>query len=235
MFGKTVRKLSIKRSDLVVSSKIFNHYNNIGLGPNEIGLSRKHLREGMEGILERLQMEYVDVISAHRPDHLTPIEETVRGFNWLIDQGHALYWGTSMWSAQQLTEAHEIAKRLDMVGPVAEQPPYSMLNRTQVEDELMPVYQNYGLGTMCYSPLAGGVLSGKYSALAGEGAVDATSRFVQRGGPPPDQVEKADALRPFCAELGWCVLCLPLILTVVSRASFPVVCRASQSDSMVQF
>ena len=125
MFGKTVRKLGIKRSDLVVSSKIFNHYNNVGMGPNEIGLSRKHLREGMEDILARLEMDYVDVISAHRPDHLTPIEETVRGFNWLIDQGHALYWGTSNWSAQQLTEANEVAKRLDMVGPIAEQPPYS--------------------------------------------------------------------------------------------------------------
>ena len=90
MFGNTVRKLGIKRSDLVVSSKIFNHYNNEGLGPNEIGLSRKHLREGMEDILGRLEMDYVDVISAHRPDNLTPIEETVRGFNWLIDNGHAL-------------------------------------------------------------------------------------------------------------------------------------------------
>ena len=236
MFGNAVRKLGIKRSDLVVSSKIFNHYNNVGLGPNEIGLSRKHLREGMEGILERLEMDYVDVVSAHRPDHLTPIEETVRGFNWLIDHGHALYWGTSNWTAQQLTEANEVAKRLDMVGPIAEQPPYSgahpldlsartaafalfrlclshqlgslsfslppvVLSRTFVEDEYMPIYDQYGLGIMCYSPLAGGVLTGKYSALASEQA-DATSRYNRRGNLPTEQIETADKLRPFCEELG---------------------------------
>ena len=110
------------------------------------------------------------------------------------------YWGTSNWSAQQLTEANEIAQKLDMVGPIAEQPPYSMLNRDFVESEFMPIYDKYGLGIMCYSPLAGGVLTGKYSSQATEKA-DATSRFVQRGGPPADQVEKADALAPICAEL----------------------------------
>ena len=117
MFGNTVRKLGIKRSDLVVSSKIFNHYNNEGLGPNEIGLSRKHLREGMEDILGRLEMDYVDVISAHRPDNLTPIEETVRGFKWALCRPHELPrppWVTMeppMWSIPMAT----VTQRLDLV------------------------------------------------------------------------------------------------------------------------
>ena len=107
-----------KRSDLVISTKLFWG----GKGPNDKGLSRKHIIEGTRASLGRLQLDYVDLLYCHRPDVETPIEETVRAMNWVIDQGWAMYWGTSEWSAQQITQACEIARRLDLVGPAMEQP-----------------------------------------------------------------------------------------------------------------
>ncbi|PWA27982.1 hypothetical protein CTI12_AA627520 [Artemisia annua] len=125
IMGQAIRELGWKRSDIVVSTKIFWG----GPGPNDKGLSRKHIIEGTKASLKRLDMEYVDLIYCHRPDIITPIEETVRAMNFVIDQGWAFYWGTSEWSAQQITEACEVAKRLDLVGPIVEQPEYNMFAR----------------------------------------------------------------------------------------------------------
>jgi voltage-dependent potassium channel beta subunit len=128
IMGQAIRELGWKRSDIVVSTKIFWG----GQGPNDKGLSRKHIVEGTRASLKRLDMEYVDVIYCHRPDICTPIEETVRAMNHVIDKGWAFYWGTSEWSAQQITEAWSVAQRLDLVGPVVEQPEYNLLNRHKV-------------------------------------------------------------------------------------------------------
>lgn len=113
--------------------------------------------------LARLQMDYVDLLFCHRPDPATPIEETVRAMDWLCNQGLAHYWGTSEWSAQELSEAHAVAARLGLIAPVMEQPQYNMLHRSRFEREYAPIFSQYGMGTTIWSPLASGLLSGKYS------------------------------------------------------------------------
>ncbi|GJM87353.1 hypothetical protein PR202_ga03299 [Eleusine coracana subsp. coracana] len=125
IMGQAIRDLGWRRSDIVLSTKLFWG----GQGPNDKGLSRKHIVEGLKGSLKRLDTDYVDVVYCHRPDASTPIEETVRAMNWVIDQGWAFYWGTSEWSAQQITEAWAVANRLDLVGPIVEQPEYNLFSR----------------------------------------------------------------------------------------------------------
>lgn len=170
IMGQAIRELGWKRSDLVISTKIFWG----GQGPNDKGLSRKHILEGTKASLKRLDMDYVDLIYCHRPDPTTPMEETVRAMNHVIDHGWAFYWGTSEWSAQQITEAWAVAGRLDLVGPVVEQPEYNLLSRHKVELEYLPIYSTYGLGLTTWSPLASGVLTGKYN----KGTIPPDSRFA---------------------------------------------------------
>jgi voltage-dependent potassium channel beta subunit len=131
LMGKVIKRAGWKRSDLVVSTKIFWG----GDGPNDSGLSRKHIIEGTEYALQRLQLGYVDLIYAHRPDINTPMEETVRAFNHIINQGKALYWGTSEWSAAQIMEAYSIARQENLIPPQMEQPLYHMFARERVESE----------------------------------------------------------------------------------------------------
>lgn len=133
IMGQAIRELGWKRSDVVISTKIFWG----GQGPNDKGLSRKHIVEGTKASLKRLDTDYVDVIYCHRPDISTPIEETVRAMNHVIDKGWAFYWGTSEWSAQQITEAWGVAQRLDLVGPIVEQPEYNLLARHKVLTPLL--------------------------------------------------------------------------------------------------
>jgi aryl-alcohol dehydrogenase-like predicted oxidoreductase len=135
---------------------------------NNHGLSRKHIVEGLQASLERLDLKYVDIVYAHRPDRLTPMEETVRAFNYVIESGLAFYWGTSEWSADEIAEACGIAKDLRMVAPIVEQPLYNILDRKKVEGEFQRLYKRCGLGLTTFSPLKMGLLSGKYNdALQG--------------------------------------------------------------------
>ncbi len=158
VMGNVIRRAGWKRSDLVISTKIFWG----GQGPNDRGLSRKHISEGVNASLARLQMEYVDLLFCHRPDPDTPIEETVRAMNTVIEQGKAFYWGTSEWSADQIMEAAMVARREHLVGPQMEQPQYNMFTRDRVEREYARLYDEIGLGTTIWSPLASGLLTGKY-------------------------------------------------------------------------
>jgi voltage-dependent potassium channel beta subunit len=159
MMGKVIKKAGWKRTDLVLSTKIYWG----GQGPNDRGLSRKHIIEGTDAALKRLQTEYVDLIFCHRADLDTPIEETVRAMNQVINQGKALYWGTSEWNAAQIMEAYQIARREHLIPPLMEQPEYSMLHREKVEKEFLPLYEIVGLGTTIWSPLKSGLLTGKYN------------------------------------------------------------------------
>jgi len=159
MMGTIIQEKGWTRSDLVVSTKIFWG----GDGPNDRGLSRKHVVEGTKAALERLQMDYVDLVYCHRPDRQTPIEETVRAMSFLIENGYAFYWGTSEWSADAIRHAHEVARREHLVPPTMEQPQYNMLHRERVEREYAPLYDDIGLGTTTWSPLASGLLTGKYN------------------------------------------------------------------------
>lgn len=156
--GEVLKKTGWKRSDLVLSTKIFWG----GEGPNDKGLSWKHLIEGTDAALKRMQVDYVDLIFCHRPDLHTPIEETVRAMNHIINQGKAFYWGTSEWTAQQIMEAYGIARREHLIPPLMEQPEYNMFRRDKIEKEFLPLYEEIGLGTTIWSPLASGLLTGKY-------------------------------------------------------------------------
>jgi voltage-dependent potassium channel beta subunit len=173
VMGNVVKRTGWKRSDLVVSTKVFWG----GKGPNARGLSRKHVVEGTEAALERLQMDYVDLVFCHRPDPRTPIEETVRAMNFLIDQGKAFYWGTSEWSAEQIMAAVAVARRERLIPPQMEQPQYNMLHRDRVEREYARLYDEIGLGTTIWSPLASGLLTGKYD----DGIAPDDSRANARG------------------------------------------------------
>lgn len=149
---------SFRRSDLVVSTKIFWG----GNGPNDRGLSRKHLLEGTWASLKRLQLGYVDILYCHRPDPEVPMEEIVWTMDQILRNGLALYWGTSEWSAEQIELAQETARKLNCIPPIVEQPQYNLLVRDRVEREYAPLYEKYGMGLTTFSPLASGLLSGKY-------------------------------------------------------------------------
>ena len=163
VMGQAIKKFGWKRNDLVISTKI---YWGGAFGERDInnrGLSRKHLVEGTNAALERLQLDYVDLLYCHRPDRETPIEETVRAMNYLINAGKAFYWGTSEWNTEEIAIAHQIADRLGLIGPLMEQPQYNLLARQKVEGDYALLYGQYGLGLTIFSPLKTGILSGKYN------------------------------------------------------------------------
>lgn len=211
-----------RREDLVVSTKIFWG----GPGPNDEGLNWKHLVEGTKNALKRLQLEYVDLLYCHRPDPNTPVEETVRAIDSLIKQGLAFYWGTSEWPAERIEEAFKIAKDLNCVPPVMEQPQYNLLHRTRVEKEYAVLYEKYGLGLTIWSPLASGLLTGKYNQ-----GFPKASRLAQhewlRERFTADLTSKVQALQPIAEQLecsmaqlsiAWC-LKNPHVSTVILGAT----------------
>jgi voltage-dependent potassium channel beta subunit len=230
IMGAALKRTGWRRSDYLVSTKIFWG----GPGPNERGLSRKHILEGTDAALTRLGLDYVDLIFCHRADLHTPVEETVRAMNHVISQGKALYWGTSEWPAERILEAYHVARRERLIPPLMEQPEYHMLHRDRVEREYAPLYERIGLGTTIWSPLAGGLLTGKYrdgippgtrSTLDGYGWLH--SRYA--GKDAPANIAKVEKLRPIADELGgslaqlaiaWC-LANPNVSTVILGASRP--------------
>lgn len=159
VMGNILKKMQWDRSSYVLSSKVFWG----GKKPNQLGLSRKHVMEACHNALRRLQVDYLDLYYCHRPDPETPIEETVRTMNNLIAQGKIFYWGTSEWNADQIIEAHTIAEKHHLIGPTMEQPQYNLLHRERFEIEYAPLYSKYGMGTTIWSPLASGLLTGKYN------------------------------------------------------------------------
>ena len=161
--GKGLASLKTKRSNYVVSTKLFWSEPAKEARPNRNGLSRKHLIEGMEDSLANLQLTYVDLLFCHRPDMDTPMEEICRAMSWLIDQNKTLYWGTSEWPSSMVAAANETCRRLNLHKPVAEQCEYSMLVREKMENEYNYVFQEYGTGTTVWSPLKSGLLTGKYN------------------------------------------------------------------------
>ena len=227
MMGDIIQQKGWSRSDLVVSTKIFWG----GDGPNDIGLSRKHVIEGTKAALRRLKMDVVDLVYCHRPDPETPMEETVRAMSHLVDRGYAFYWGTSEWTAEQIRHAAGIARRENLIPPTMEQPQYNMFHREKVEREFAPLYDDLGLGTTTWSPLASGVLTGKYndgipddSRLATEGYEWLREAVLQT-----DRLEKVRALTEIAEEvdcttaqlaLAWC-LQNPNVSSVITGATKP--------------
>lgn len=229
IMGKALRKLGWKRSDIVLSTKIFWG----GKGPNDTGLSRKHILEGTHAALDRLQVDYVDLVFCHRPDYETPIEETVRAMSYLVDKGYAFYWGTSEWSAQEIRAAYEIAERKNLVAPSMEQPEYNILDRKRFEVEYKAIFDEYGMGTTTWSPLSSGILTGKYGQGIKEGRLLLPGyEWLKDRYESPDGKERiatVERLRPIAAELGlslaemslaW-VTKNPNVSTVITGASRP--------------
>ncbi len=230
VMGNVIRRAGWKRSDLVVSTKIFWG----GDGPNDSGLSWKHIFEGTTASLARLQMEYVDLIFCHRPDVHTPIEETVRAMNHIINQGQAFYWGTSEWDAAQIMEAYSIARRERLIPPLMEQPQYHMFHRNRVEKEYAPLYEKIGLGTTIWSPLASGLLTGKYNQGIPEGtraSLEGYEWLRERfeGDEAQKNIAKVQRLSAIADGMGctmaqlalaWC-LRVPYVSTVITGASKP--------------
>ncbi len=228
VMGNVIKKAGWKRSDLVVSTKIFWG----GRGPNDRGLSRKHILEGTHAALARLQMDYVDLLFCHRPDKKTPIEETVRAMTTLIDQGKVFYWGTSEWSATEIMEAYAVARREHLVPPLMEQPQYHMFHRERVEKEYARLYKEIGLGTTTWSPLASGLLTGKYNNGIPEGTratLEGYEWLRERfeGEEAQKTIEKLKQLSTIAGDLGctmaqlalaWCVK-NPNVSTVITGAS----------------
>lgn len=230
VMGNVIRKQNWKRSDLVISTKIFWG----GDGPNDSGLSRKHLFEGVHASLKRLQMDYVDLLFCHRPDIYTPIEEIVWSMNLIIQQGKAFYWGTSQWSAREIIEAYGIARREHLIPPLMEQPEYNMFARDRVEADYASLYKEIGLGTTIWSPLASGLLTGKYNqGIPEDSRASLTDyewlkrRFESSKG--QSQIEKVRRLVPVAENIGctlaqlaiaWC-LKNPNVSSVITGASRP--------------
>jgi voltage-dependent potassium channel beta subunit len=176
MMGRVLKQKNWDRTSYTLSSKAFFGWRGKENKPNQTGLSRKHLTEACHEALQRLQTDYLDLYFCHRPDKNTPIEEVVLTMNTLIQQGKILYWGTSEWSGVEIMEAHRVAKDYRIIGPSMEQPQYNLFERNKIENEYLEVYKNVGLGTTIWSPLAAGLLSGKYNDGIPEG-----SRFAIEG------------------------------------------------------
>ncbi len=227
IMGAALKKLGWRRSSYVISTKFFWGLND---GPNEKNtLNRKYLLQAIDGSLRRLGLEYVDLVFCHRPDPETPVEETVRAMHDIITRGKALYWGTSEWSADQIMAAWQIAERHHLHKPQMEQPHYNMFVRERVEKEYARLYTEIGLGATTWSPLASGLLSGKY-----RDGIPADSRAALPGYEwlrdrvtDPARLDKVRALEPIARELGgtlaqlaiaWC-LKNPNVSTVITGAS----------------
>lgn len=226
---------SYRREDLVVSTKIFWG----GQGPNQVGLSRKHLLEGTRNSLKRLQLDYVDLLFCHRPDPNTPIEETVLAMDHLVRSGQVLYWGTSEWSAEQITRAIEFARDYRAIAPVMEQPQYNMLVRDRFEKEYKPVFETYGYGTTIWSPLASGLLSGKYNK-----GIPADSRLGREAWIKklmddnkllsPETFAKVEALGKVAEGLGATVSQLALAWTLKNPNVSTTILGASKPEQLAE-
>jgi voltage-dependent potassium channel beta subunit len=220
LMGRAIKEF--RREDLVVSTKIFWG----GNGPNDTGLSRKHLIEGTKNSLRRLQLEYVDLLFCHRPDPNTPIEETVLAMDYLVRQGYVFYWGTSEWTAPQIEAAYETAEKLNCIKPTMEQPKYNIFYRDHLEKDYLKIFEKYNMGTTIWSPLASGILSGKYN-----NGIPKDSRLSKEAWLVPENfaqlVEKTKALELIAKELNcslsqlaiaWC-LHNPHVSSVITGAT----------------
>lgn len=230
VMGRILRRAGWPRDSFLVSSKVFWG----GRKPNQSGLCRKHVIEACHAALRRLQVDYLDLYFCHRPDPNTPIEETVSAMDMLVRQGKVLYWGTSEWSAAEILEAYTLARQHHLTPPVMEQPQYNLLHRRRVEQEYARLYEFIGLGTTIWSPLASGLLTGKYNdglpadtraslpgyewlkdRLAGEAAKPRLAVVRQLA-----QVASELGLPLPQLALAWC-LKNPRVSTVITGASRP--------------
>lgn len=216
MMGRVIKKKKWDRTSFTVSSKAYFGWRGKENKPNQTGNNRKHLMEACDEALQRLQVDYLDMFFCHRPDKNTPIEETVWAMNHLMQQGKIMYWGTSEWSGVEIMEAHRVAEKFHLIGPTMEQPQYNLFERNKMENEYTEIFKGVGLGTTIWSPLASGLLSGKYndgipkgSRLGMEGFDWLKDRWMQ-----DEKLKKVKKLGELAGKLGvstaslaiaWCI------------------------------
>lgn len=216
MMGRVLRSKSWERSSYCVSSKVFFGWRGENNKPNQTGLGRKHVMEACHEALQRLQVEYLDIYFCHRPDKNVPIEEVVRTMNTLLQQGKIFYWGTSEWSAAEIMEAHAIARQLGLEGPAVEQPQYNLFERGKIDAEYLTIFKNTGMGTTIWSPLASGLLTGKYNDGIPEDSRLALAGFewLQDRTLSTNRIERVKALQSIADKLetslatlaiAWCI------------------------------
>jgi voltage-dependent potassium channel beta subunit len=230
VMGEVLKKKTWSRSSYCVSSKVYFGYEENK--PNQIGLSRKHIVEGCHAALKRLQVDYIDLLFCHRPDKNTPIEETVWAMNTLIQQGKILYWGTSEWANDELMAAFVFAEKNHLIGPTMEQPQYNMFERTKIEKDFLLLFRDFGLGTTIWSPLASGLLTGKYNTGMPSDtrlSIEGMDWLKERTLGDETRIEKTRHLNLLAKELGttlpklgvaWCVK-NPNVSTAILGASKP--------------
>jgi len=227
VMGAAFRELGWQRWEYVVSTKFFWGHHDVPNMKNT--LNRKYLTQAIEGSLERLGLDFVDLAYCHRPDPATPIEETVWAMSDMVTRGQALYWGTSEWSADEIRAAWDIAERHHLHKPIVEQPQYHLLHRDRVEKEYARLYDDIGLGTTTWSPLASGLLTGKYQNGIPEGSRASLPGYewLRPGLTDPARLKKVDALLAIAADLdvplaqlalAWCVK-NPRVTSVITGAS----------------
>ena len=236
MMGRVLKKKNWDRTSYILSSKAYFGWRGNNNKPNQIGLSRKHLFEACHEALQRLQVDYLDLFYCHRPDTTVPIEEVVWTMHNLIQQGKVLYWGTSQWSAAEIMEAHRVAQHYNLIGPTMEQPQYNMFERFKVELDYLPVYQNVGLGTTIWSPLASGFLTGKYlngipehSRLSIQGFDWLKDRWLQE-----PKIEKLKKLKAYADELQIPLASLAIAWTIKNPNVTTAILGATSKEQLEQ-
>ena len=234
MMGRVLKKKNWDRTTYMVSSKVFFGLHGKHNKPNQGGLSRKHIVEACHGALERLQHDYLDLYYCHRPDPTVPIEEVVWTMHNLIQQGKVLYWGTSMWSGAEIMEAHRVAQQYCLIGPVMEQPQYNMFERYKMEMDYLPVFQNVGLGTTIWSPLAAGFLTGKYndgipedSRLAIKGFGWLQDRWLQ-----DEKLKKVKQLAELAKQLNVSLASLAIAWTIKNPNVTTAILGATKTEQL---
>lgn len=236
MMGRVLKAKNWERSSYVVSSKVFFGWRGKDRKPNQYGLSRKHVVEACEEALRRLQVDYLDLYYCHRPDKQTPIEEVVRTMNTLIGQGKILYWGTSEWSAAEIVEAHAVAGRLGLEGPAVEQPEYNLFNRQKVEADYLTIYSSFGMGTTIWSPLASGLLTGKYNDGIPEGSRLALEDYgwLKDKSYQEDKVARVRQLQAFADELGVSIVLLSIAWCIRNPNVTSAILGATKETQLVE-
>jgi voltage-dependent potassium channel beta subunit len=234
MMGRVLKKKQWDRTSYVVSSKVFFGIHGEDNKPTQRGLSRKHLVEACNEALQRLQTDYLDLYFCHRPDKETPIEEVVWTMNHLIQQGKILYWGTSEWSAAEIMEAFMVAEKYRLIGPTMEQPQYNLFERTKLEKDYLTIFKDVGLGTTIWSPLASGILTGKYNDGIPKGSRldDKQMEWLKNNILNDDKIERVRNLKKVADDLGTSLATLSIAWTISNPNVTTTILGATKKEQL---
>lgn len=236
MMGRVLQQKNWDRTSYVLSSKAYFGWRGKNNKPNQTGLSRKHLTEACNEALQRLQTDYLDLYFCHRPDKQVPIEEVVWTMNTLIQQGKILYWGTSEWSGVEIMEAHRVARDNRLIGPSMEQPQYNLFERHKMENDYLEVFKNVGLGTTIWSPLASGLLTGKYNNGIPDGSRISLPGFewLKDSVYVESKIEKVKKLGELANELGQSLAAISIAWTLKNPNVSTTILGATSKEQLEQ-